>query len=179
MIINSYWLEMHKAYGFQRQIEIYTDRKRRSNRIVSIVLLCTTLICSIASLFSQQEWGHWVTVGLAALVTIASFIKEFKPQISQSEGELRDLDKIHDFYKDYLQKLEFHYIQRFDEKLKVDDNTMNKFFNEIKNTEGDRITTLNRLCRKMRDDERKRIKDDTEQYFRIKYNSNNHEPKPK
>ena len=179
IISNSYWLEMHKAYGIQKQIEIYTARKRNCNRVVSVVLLIAVVVCSIASFFSQYMWGHWLTVALAVIVAFATFIKEFIPQVSQPEGELCELDKIHEFYKDYLQKLEFHYIQRFDEKLKVDDNMMNKFFNEIKNTEGDRITTLNRLCRKMKDDEKKRIKEETEQYFRIKYNSNNHEPKSK
>ncbi len=179
MIVNSYWLEMHKAYGIQKQIEIYTDRKRHCNRVVSVVQLIAVVVCSIASFFTQLQWGHWLTIVFAVFVAVATFIKEFIPQVSQPEGELCELDKIHDFYKDYLQKLEFHYIQRFDEKLKVDDNTLNKFFNDIKKTEGDRITTINRLCRKMKEEEKKRIKEETDQYFRIKFNSNNHEPESK
>lgn len=179
LVVNNFWLEMHKAYGFLRQIEIYTDRKRRQNRAVNIVLLCSVVFCSIASLYSQYVLGHWITVFLSILVALGMFIKEFIPQISQPEGELYELDKIHDFYKDYLQNLEYYYVQRLNNNPQINDKKMNDVFNEIKKTEGDRITTLNRLCRDMSKKEIEDINSETRKHFKIKYNKDKNETESK
>lgn len=97
--------------------------------------------------------------------------KRISPQILQPESELAELDKIHDFYKEYLQKLENIFVQRFDEKSKMDDEMLIARFNSIKKTEGCNESNLNRLCRGLKDKEKELIQKNTVEYFERNFKS--------
>lgn len=162
MITKRVWEEMHKAKTYQIQIELYTDRKRRVNRRGSVLIVLLSLISAITAVFPECKWATIVSSGLVAVLAV---IKEYIPIIAQPETELRELDAIHYFYKEYLQQLEKLFNQRFDTKSDMDDEKMNELFYQIIKTEGKNEEVLNSLCRKMKKDERKQVLERTNNYF--------------
>ncbi|MBQ6378002.1 MAG: hypothetical protein IJJ56_04320 [Prevotella sp.] len=175
MITDSIWVEMHRVKGFLMQIELYTDRKRNSNRILNTVIVCSSIICAVASFFHNVPYVPWISILSAMLVAVVTCLKELIPHFIQPERELCELDNIHDFYTVLLQELEYLYVQRFDKHSNVDDNAMNDRFHELMKTEGNRMTRINILCRKIKDVEKKRIIEETNNYFRTKYCNNSYE----
>lgn len=162
MITERVWEEMHKAKAHQIQIELYTDRKRRVNRRASALIVLLSLISAVTALFPECKWATIISSGFVVIVAV---IKEYIPIVVQPETELRDLDSIHFFYKDYLHQLEKLYNKRFESKSDMDDEKMNDEFYRIINTEGKRDEELNSLCRKMTKNERKQVKERTVNYF--------------
>ncbi len=162
MITNRVWEEMNKAKSYQIQIELYTDRKRRVNRKASLLIVVMSLISAVTAFYPECKWATIISAGLVAIVSI---IKEYIPIIVQPETELRELDNIHSFYKEYLRDLEKLFIQRFEPKSDVDDEKMNDVFCQITKMEGKNEEELNLLCRKMKKEERKEINERTKKYF--------------
>lgn len=175
LITDSVWVEMHRVKGFLMQIELYTDRKRNHNRILNVVIICSSILCAVASFFHSVPYVPWISILSAMLVAVITCLKELIPQFIQPERELCELDNIHDFYNSLLQDLEYLYVQRFDKHSKVDDNTMNARLYQLKKTEGDRVSRINTLCRKIKKDEKKRIIEETKLYFKTKYCNQNYE----
>ena len=168
MITDRVWEEMNKAKGYLIQIQLYTDRLRKRNRRISVAIILASIVCAATIPFNPTKWVAFI---LAVLVALASIVKEFLPQILQPESELAELDKIHDFYKEYLQKLENIFVQRFDEKSKMDDEMLIARFNSIKKTEGCNESNLNRLCRGLKDKEKELIQKNTVEYFERNFKS--------
>lgn len=162
MITKRVWEEMHKAKGYQIQIELYTDRKRSVNRRASILIVVLSLISAITAVFPECKWATIVSSGLVAVLAV---IKEYIPIIIQPESELRELDGIHYFYKEYLHQLEKLFMQRFDTKSDMDNEKMNELFYQIIKTEGKNEEELNSICRKMKKDERRLVIECTKDYF--------------
>ena len=179
MSTDSVWVEMHKVKGYLRQIEIYTDRKRNRNRTMTIIIVCSSVLCAISAFFSQYPCGRWISIILALLVAVTSCVKELIPKWIQPERELCELDEIHCFYSGYLVELEHLYVQRFDMKSKINDSIMNERLYKLQKTEGDRMNRINILCRSFTEEEKKRIAEETITYFRRKYNKNYHESETK
>ena len=175
MITDSLWVEMHKVKGYLRQIEKYTDRKRHQNRMISIIIVCSSVLCAVFSIFSQYPCGRWIGFILALFVAITTCIKELIPQWVQPERELCELDEIHHFYSGMLIELEHLYVQRFDSKSKIDDSKLIERLYKLQKTEGDRVDRINELCRRFTEKERKQIVEETELYYRRKFNQNNYE----
>ena len=175
IITNSVWVEMHRVKGFLMQIEMYTDRKRNCNMILNAVIICLSIICAVASFFHNVPYIPWVSILSALLVAVITCLKEFMPHLLQPERELCELDNIHNYYSSILHELEYLYVQRFDKQSNVDDHTMNERLNQLKKTEGDRVTRINMLCRKFKEAEKDKIIKETKTYFNTKYNSNNYE----
>lgn len=178
MTTDSVYTEMYRIKGMLRQIEIYTDRKRRWNRIASILIVISSFICALASFFSGYQPLRWVTIASAILVAFATLAKDFLHILLQPESEMCELDTIHTFYKGYLISLENIYEQRFDVKSKMDESKLNAEYKKIRQTEGDRDMRVDKLCRKFSNRERKQIKDDTITYFN-KYKNKDYEQQTK
>ena len=172
MITDSVWVEMHRVKGYLRQIEIYTDKKRNCNRIMIIVIICSSIICAVAAFFHEIPYVPWINILAALIVAVLTCIKELMPQFIQPERELCELDNIHSFYSLFLDELEHLYVERFDIKSDVNDKIMNDRLFQLKKTEGDRVTRINILCRNFSEDEKNKIKEETESYFKAKYNNN-------
>lgn len=162
MITKRVWDEMHKAKSYLLQIEIYGNRMRRLNRRVSIAIVVTSLGCAISAFFPDYNWCTVVTSVIVALSTIA---KECLPTLVQPESELKELEEIRHFYKEYLQKLEKLFTERFDEKSDVDDGKMTDRFNRIIKTENDNESRLDIITRKLSQKERDIIREQSNAYF--------------
>ena len=162
MITKRVCVEMYKAKGYQKQIELYTDRKRWVNRKIIYLIVGTSFICAITACFPQCRLATFATSMIVAATTI---IRELKPMYGQPEEELRELDRISVFYKGYLHELENLFILRYDSKSDMNDMQMADKFDKIVKSEGDNETNLNRLCRKLKQKERDIIQKDTKNYF--------------
>ena len=171
LITNSVWVEMHRVKGYLKQIEIYTDRKRHSNRVLNLIIICSSILCAIASFFHNIPYIPWISIVFAMVVAVLTCVKELMPQFIQPERELCELDNIYNFYNLFLHDLEHLFLQRFDEKTEIDDKMMNERLHQLLRTEGDRVTRINVLCRKIKEGEKCRIEDETKLYFKTKYNN--------
>lgn len=167
MITERVWEEMHKAKGYLLMIELYTDRKRKDNRIISYIIILASIMCALSATFYLNRW---ITIIASIFVAISTVAKEFLPNIIQPESELAELDTIHVFYKEYLQKLENLFTKRYDEETDVNDEKMRLQFEKIVKTEGRNESELNRLCRKMKKKEKKWIEEQVSDYFQRIYN---------
>lgn len=171
MITDSVWVEMHKVKGYLRQIELYTDRKRNRNRFLNIIIIISSIVCAVASFFHEVPYIPWINILAALVVAVITCLKELIPQFIQPERELCELDTIHSFYSTFLDELEHLFVERFDIKSHVNDNIMNDRLFQLKKKEGDRVTRINLLCRNFTEDEKNKIKEETESYFKAKYNN--------
>ena len=173
MIVDRVWDEMHKVKGFLFQIDFYTNRKRRLNRRITYLTIISAFICAFLALFNNCELSKWIVFSLSLFVAITTTVKEFLPNFIQAEEELKEIDKIYDFYKEYLQKLEKLFRERYYLNTDVDDIKMESRFNSIVKTDVDMESRLNRLCRDLTDDERINIRKKTIDYFNRNFLNNN------
>lgn len=156
--------EMFNAKGHLLQIEIYTNRKRFVNRLVNFLIVFFAVLAAI----SMKLDGHQNLAFISALVVaVASIAKECLPLFLKPEDDLRELDRLYDFYTRYLLKLETLYIQRYMSKKEsdVNDPKMLEMFVAFKESEGGQEADLNRLCRHLYWFEKKKIKKYTKEYF--------------
>ncbi|SEE14212.1 hypothetical protein SAMN04487850_0745 [Prevotella aff. ruminicola Tc2-24] len=167
MIINRVWTEMYKAKSYLLQIELYNDKKRRFNRVASLLIVLASVICASTASFSECKWA---TIISAVIAAVSAIIKECLPLLMQSDEELKKMDNIYDFYKGYLQKLEKLFMERYDPNTDVDDVKMTARFDEIVKTEGSNESELNCLCRSLTKKEEMKIQELTDRYFDRIYN---------
>ena len=154
--------EMFNTKSHLLQIEIYTSRKRQWNRVANFIITAIAIIGALA--YKDSDYSN-VTFYSAVIVAFATVAKECLPFIVQSEDDLRELDRLHSFYAQYLLKLEKIYLQRYQEKSDVDDVKLLDLFTAIKESEGDAEADLNRLTRYLFPWEKKKIKKETKDYF--------------
>lgn len=180
IIVNKVWSEMHRIKSWLIQIELYTDRQRHNTKVYSMVVIVSSMICLLCAIANPiiqnnlQQYSYicnWL-IGLSSITaTITSVIKDFMPQIKQPESELFELDKLHNFYTGFFQKLEVAFILRYDEKSDMNDEKLINEYDNIAKTEGNRQSKMNNLIRGLSKKEKKIIDDQTEQYFQITYKS--------
>ena len=159
-INNRVWDEMYNVYGYILQIEFYTDKKRKCNRNVSYTTVICAVISAITAFFPDCKWG---TMAASIIVAVLTIIKEWVPNILQPESELKELDEIHVFYKDYFQKLEKLFMDR--QEPIINDAEMTSQFDKIKKTEKDKETRLNNLIWKISDKDLEKLNKQTQEYF--------------
>lgn len=172
MITNSVYNELYRVKALLTQIEIYTDRKRRWNRIGSIVIVICAPMTALLAYFSQNSYCRWAAIVSAFIVALITIAKDYLKIIMQPDAEMFELDDLHSFYNDYLIKLERLYELRFLKESDINDLKLNDSFYELRLTEGNRMQRVNILCRRFSKDEKKRIEELTINYYKTKYNMN-------
>lgn len=161
--------EMFNAKSHLIQIEIYTSRKRQWNRICNFIITAIAILGAVA--YREENYSE-ITFYSAVIVAFANIAKECLPFIVQPEDDLRELDRLHQFYAQYLLKLETIYLQRYQEKSDVDDVKLLDLFVSIKETEGSSEEDLGRLCRFLFPWEKRKIKEETKEYFNTHFPNN-------
>ena len=173
MTTNSVYNELYRVKALLTQIEIYTDRKRRWNRIGSIVIVICAPITALLAYFSENSCYRWAAIISACIVALITIAKDYLKIIMQPESEIFELDDLHSFYNDYLIKLERLYELRFLKESDINDLKMNDKFYELRLTEGNRMQRVNILCRRFSKEEKKRIEELTVNHYKTKYCINN------
>ena len=97
------------------------------------------------------------------------------PQVTQPESEICELDKLHDFYTDYLHQLEIVFMQRYSSDPEMNDKKLTNCFTRIAKSEGDNQSRMNRLIRGLTNSEKKTIDERTVNYFQVTFNNRKYE----
>jgi hypothetical protein len=177
-IVNRVWTEMYRIKSWLIQIDIYTDRKRRNSKYVSIIIIGTALLCLICAIVQLilkiffQDFAplcNWI-IGVSSIIAaIATTIKDFMPHVMQPERELCDLDRLHEFYSSYFQKLEKAFILRYDPNSDMNDTKLTQCFDRIVSTEGENQSKMKHLIHKLKNKEKRMIDKRTDDYFNVTY----------
>ena len=183
-IVNRVWIEMYRIKSWLIQIELYTHRKRQNTKIVTILIIVTSLLsflCAIIQPFMHsnlQEYTficNWV-IGISSITAaLSTVVRDFMPQITQPESEICELDKLHDFYTDYFHQLEIAFMQRYSSDPDMNDKRLTQSFTKIAKTEGDNQSRMNRLIRGLTKSEKRITAERTANYFQVTYNNRKYE----
>ena len=157
--------EIIKAYSYQKRIDYYTKRKRKWNTGISFSIVIVSIVYStIASIPAAEK----ASIGMAIIIAILTIIKEWRPILSQPEGELRDLDNIKVFYKNYQDELEKIFRKRIDVyNHKYQDKELDDDFCKIseEQNEVEEQVKMERLFKSLKDKEKTLSKNEAEAYF--------------
>ena len=183
-IVNRVWIEMHRIKSWLIQIELYTHRKRHNAKVVTFLIIATSLLsvlCAIIQPFihsNLQEYAficNWI-IGISSITAaLSTVVRDFMPQVTQPESEICELDKLHDFYTDYLHQLEIVFMQRYSSDPEMNDKKLTNCFTRIAKSEGDNQSRMNRLIRGLTNSEKKTIDERTVNYFQVTFNNRKYE----
>ncbi len=145
---NRIWEEMKQAKANVSCLLRYTDIMRRWNRWYDFFIAISASIGALGSIYSTL-----VPIITSIVVAFVSIVKSLIPKLLQTETELFELDKLSDFYNDYLNSLEYLWYNYFNEFVNEED-TMKQFF-ELKEKECPKMSAYNRgvrfISKKMQD----------------------------
>ena len=125
---NRIWAELEQAKFSLEFSCLYAFRQRNYLRYFNTAVL----VLSSSGAMSWKIWEYLPTVA-CAIIALVSLFRLIQPNIIMSEKQICNLDKIHRFYSDYLNKLEMLWYDLENEV--VDDLTAKTRFFELKNTE--------------------------------------------
>jgi len=98
---NRIWEEMKQAKANVLCLLHYTDIMRRWNRWYNFFIAFSASFGALGSIYSTS-----IPLYTSIAVAFVSIIKSLIPKLLQTETELFELDKLSDFYSDYLNSLE-------------------------------------------------------------------------
>lgn len=159
---NRIWEELKQAKANIICLQKYTDRKRSRNRWYSAFVALTSSAGALGYAINEL-----IPVYTSIAVGFVSIIKSILPNFIQTEPELSELDNLSDFYVRYMNSLEKiwydHEYNHIDEKA-----TMDHFF-ELKETECDKESSMNRGVRNISRKFQKEIDKEAEEYINRVY----------
>jgi phosphatidylglycerophosphate synthase len=160
---NRIWEELLQAKVNIVCIQRYTDSGRKILRIIdSLIIICAT-VGTVGSVYNK-----WFAIICIGLVTISSILKSILPNITQSEQELSELDRLMTFYSMYMNNLERLWYEYNNEKKIFEHEMIHKLF-EMKQEECDKYSLLNKEVRNISKKENKKIKEKCTEYINRVY----------
>lgn len=169
-IKNRIWEELYWAKVSILCIQWYTARHRRYNRWYETFIALTASAGAFG--FILNHFAPFVSTLIIGFVSVA---KAIFPSIIQKEEELSSLDVISDFYVDYMARLEHLYYlyenQLLDPNNNTNDNIAAEKFYNLKDTECDKQSQMNKLVRKIKTKEHDKLnKEATDYVNRVYFN---------
>ena len=159
---NRIWEEMKQAKANILCLQKYTDKKRGRLRYYNM---------SIALLASGGALGSvinmWIPTVTSFIVAFGSIIKSVMPNFLQTEPELLELDGLSDFYSEYLNHLEKIWYDS-DNDIIDEQKAMSQFF-ELKESECDKASILNRGVTNISKKMQNRINEEAGEYINRVY----------
>ena len=64
---------MYKAKSYLLQIELYNDKKRRFNRVASLLIVLASVICASTASFSECKWTTIISAVIAFFILWAGY----------------------------------------------------------------------------------------------------------
>lgn len=159
---NRIWEELKQAKANIICVQKYTDKRRAYNRWYNAFIAVTASIGAIASV----KYAIIAQIS-SVLIGGVSIIKSILPAFIQGETELSSLDVLADFYNKYMNSLE-NIWYRFDHDIITEEEAMKEFF-ELKQTECDKQSQLNRLVRNISKKFQKKIDEEATIYINSVY----------
>lgn len=162
------WEELRLAKANIICLQKYTDRGRRKSRIFNSLIILFASAGAIGGIFKQ-----WVAVLASFLVAFSTILKTLMPNFLHSENELSELDRLMDFYSTYFNNLEkiWYYNENLgkDESNHITESEIVERFFELKNSESDKFSALNRGVRSISKKEMNSINDEAREYVNRVY----------
>lgn len=165
---NRIWEELKQAKANIICIQKYTDKRRAYNRWYNAFIAVTASVGAIVS------FKHAIVAQISSvLIGGVSIVKSVLPAFIQGETELSSLDVLADFYNKYMNSLE-NIWYKFDHDIITEEEAMKEFF-ELKATECDKQSQVNRLIRNISESFQKKIDQEAEKYINSVYYERNTE----
>lgn len=159
---NRIWEELKQAKANIICIQKYTDRRRGYNRFYNAFVAITASAGALGSLCNTL-----IPIYTSIIIGFVSIIKSVIPTFIQGETELSSLDVLADFYNKYLNSLEEIWYE-YDHEITNEEDTMKKFF-ELKKTECDKQSQMNRLVRNITKRFQRKIDEEATNYINTVY----------
>lgn len=138
IIRNKIFEEIKQSEAYILGLQKYTDKMRKRNRIFQSLLACSSCIGTLGAFISL-----YIPAATSILATMGVIGKQIIPNLLQDEKELSELDRLMNFYTNYLTTLEIIWYEFENEK--IDDDEAAHRFLHLKETEGDKPSTYNKL----------------------------------
>ncbi|MDR1347824.1 MAG: hypothetical protein LBJ63_05250 [Prevotellaceae bacterium] len=161
---NRIWIELKQAKSNIICLQRYTDRGRKRLRIFDSAII---LLSTAGALGSGVSGIIWIAVIASGLIALGSILKSILPNITQSEQELSELDRLMDFYSKYMNNLEKLWYEY--DKKNIDERTMIMQLFEMKKDEADKYSALNKGIRSISKKKQAEIDKESENYINEVY----------
>ena len=159
---NRIWEELKQARANVLCLQKYTDIRRAHNRYYNGFIALSASAGALG--FSINEYIPFIT---SLLIGFVSITKSIMPNFLQSEPELSELDNLSNFYVRYMNHLENIWYD-FDHEHIDEKEAMKRFF-EIKETECDKESQLNKGIRYISKRLQHQIDEQAEEYINRLY----------
>lgn len=159
---NRIWEELKQAKANIICLQKYTDKKRKHNRWYNTFIAITASIGTFGYIIDSIIPA--ITSGLIGLGAIA---KSILPGCLQNEQELSSLDSLIDFYVRYMNSLERIWYNLENKKI-TEDEAMEMFF-DLKETESDKLSQLNKGIRNISKSFQELINQEASKYINAVY----------
>ena len=155
---NRIWEEMKQAKANIVCLQRYTDKRRTALRWYNALMITISSGGALTSLIDK-----WYAVGATILIAVMSLLKAALPNLVQTEEELSELDRLLDYYNQYLNKLEKLWYE-YDKDIISEDEMMNKLF-AYKDEECNKMSVLNKGIRSLTKKEQDKIDKECGEYI--------------
>lgn len=159
---NRIWEELKQAKAYIVCIQKYTDRKRSRNRWFNAFVAIASSVGALGYTVNEL-----IPVGTSIAVGFVSIVKSVLPNFLQTEPELSELDNLSDFYIHYMNSLEKLWYEH--EYNHVGEKEIMERFFELKESECDKESMMNKGIRYISDRFQKEINKEAEEYINKVY----------
>lgn len=159
---NRIWEELKQAKANIICIQLYVDKRRSHNRWYNAFIALTSSAGALGYLLDEL-----IPLIASVVVGFVSIAKSIAPNFLQPETELSELDAISDFYVQYMNRLEELWYE-YDQDITDEQATMKRFF-QLKNTECEKESAMNRGIRHISRHVQEQINAKAEEYINRVY----------
>lgn len=159
---NRIWEELKQAKANIICLQKYTDKKRKHNRWYNTFIAITASIGTFGYILDSVIPA--ITSGIIGLSAIA---KSILPGCLQNEQELSSLDVLIDFYVRYMNSLERIWYNL--EYGNITEKEAMKIFFDLKGTESDKLSQLNKGVRNISNSFQEQINQEASKYINAVY----------
>lgn len=137
IIRNRIFEEIKQSEAYILGLQKYTDKMRKRNRIYQTLLACSSCIGTLGAFISL-----YIPAATSILATMGVMAKQIIPNLLQDEKELSELDRLMNFYINYLTTIELIWYD-LEKEIVDEDEAAHRFLN-LKKTEGDKPSIYNK-----------------------------------
>lgn len=162
MVRNELWEEMKLAKTYSINCRYYTNKFRRRNRRISLILI------SIAAIGCPTFFiNHWFAFATTTTSAVLQFLKESIHMFGQSEKELCTIDELANIFDCSLIKVEILWNKY--ERGEIEDSSVEKQLKAIQESLINPISEMNRLIHFNTKKEEQSFMNDSDEYLKRKF----------
>lgn len=167
LVRNRIWEELKQSLVNMYCLERYIDRGRKRLRWFNTLIIILPTTGALGGGIFDNKWIAIISAIATALVAI---LKAVLPNLIQTEQELTELDRLLEFYARYKNQLERLWYETETEEKNEEDAIKQLF--EIKDTESEKYSLLNKGIRSLSEREEGKIQAKCDTYLNRAYSNN-------